>query len=389
MKPPASTQWVHESNVVIDEEVLYRERFTDPLAGVRPLRLTTFPFGNAHIYPEAPVCSPDGQRFIFARHHGSCGFCTYWIADLATLSIRQITDEPGATPPGFTPDGSAVYYAAENTIWNISPDSFERVPVHKLPDELRLATKTLSLSSCGTRLAAAWVGREEGGVFIVDLSAGQSRIIFSHRDARNAHVQYCRGPGHLVMVQVNDDSAYDDDGNMIRMTGDLGVSLHVINDDGSPVAVLPIGRSPLERVQGHQCWLGRDQAVISTTHRRDHIGAPWRQNRIVAATVGDESYRVVCEGEEEAFTHIHTTIDGRFWVSDCNRTGRIHVGSTRTGRHKRFFDSGATFGASQLTHPHPFFLADGKSIGWNSDVTGITQVFVACIPDGYLDDLDS
>jgi len=389
VKAPASTQWMYESNVVIDEEVLYQDRFTEPLAGVKPLRLTTFPFGNSHIYPEAPVSTPDGQRFIFARYHPPCGYCTYWIADLATLRIRQVTDEPGATPPAVTSDGSAMYYIADNCIWRISPESFERSPVYKLPDELRLSTGASSISSCGSRLAVAWSAEEEGGVMVVDLEAGESNIAFSHRDARNAHTQYCRGPGRLLLVQVNDGTLYDEDGNMIRMVGESGVSLHVIHDDGSPVAVLPLGRSPLERVQGHQCWVGREHSVIAPIHCRDNTGARWRQNRIMAATVGDESSRVVCEGVEEAFTHIHTTIDGRFWISDCNRTGRIYVGSTRTGRYKPFFDSGASFGAHQITHPHPFFLADGQSIGWNSDVTGITQIYVARIPDGFLEDLDS
>jgi len=111
MKPPASRTWVQESNVVFDEEVLFQPRFIDPLAGVMPLRLTTMPFGNAHIYPEAQVSTPDDQRFIFARHLPPCGIRTFWIADLTTRTIRQVTDEPDATqiyvariPNGFLND---------------------------------------------------------------------------------------------------------------------------------------------------------------------------------------------------------------------------------------------------------------------------------------------
>ena len=389
MKPPASRAWVHESNVVFDEEVTYQPRFRDPRTGIMPLRFTTMPFGNAHIYPEAPASTPDGQRFIFARHHPPCGFCTYWIADLTTLAIRQVTDEPGATPPAISPDGSAIFYFVENTLWRMSPESFQREPIHQAPETFRLVKWSSTISHCGTRLAGAWMGAEEGGVLVVDLTTGTSRSVYAHQDIRNAHAQYCRGPGNLLLVQVNDGMVRDSEGNVTRFTGDLGGRLVVVDDDGSQTRELGIGRSPLERAQGHQCWLGQDPVVISTIHCRDHLAAPWRQTRIVATAVGDSSHRVVCEGVEEAFTHIHTTLGGRFWTSDCNRTAGIYVGSVRTGRFKFFCDSGASFGAHQTTHPHPFFLGDGTSIGWNSDVTGATQVYVARIPDGFLDDLDS
>lgn len=388
-KPPASMVWVHESNVVIDEEVLYQERFADPSTGVRPLRLTTFPFGNAHIYPEAQVGTPGGNRFIFVRYHPPCGFRTYWMADLDTLAVRQVTDEPDATPPAVAPDGSAIYYAAGNTIWRMSPDSFERERAYEVPAERGVVTWPMTVSSCSSRLAVAWAGGEEGGLMVFDAATHEGRVVFSHRDVRNAHAQYCRGPGHLLLVQINDGMVRDDAGNVIRMVGDLGCRLCVMGDDGSGLSTLPIGVSPTERVQGHQCWMGRDPTVITPIHRRDGVAAPWRQDRIVAYTLGDDAYRVVCESGDAAFTHIHSTLDGRFFLTDCNRTGRIYVGSTRTGRMKRFCDSGASFGAHQSTHPHPFFLPGDQTIGWNSDATGVTQVMVARIPDGFLEELES
>jgi hypothetical protein len=389
VKPPASRAWEHESNVVFDEEVLYQERFTDPQTGIMPLRLTTLPFGNAHIYPEAPVSSPDGQRFIFARHHPPCGFCTFWIADLTTLAIRQITDEPNVRPPAIAPDGSAIYYFSGNTLWHMSPASFEREPIHEVPASFALASWISTVSHCGSRLAVAWMSPDQGGVIVIDLATGESRSIYARKDIRNAHAQYCRGPGNLLLIQVNDGMERDSDGNLLRFTGDLGGHLEVIDDGGADVREIGIGRTPHERIQGHQCWLGQGHTVISTTHWREKVTDPWRQNRIVTATADADSHHVICEGGEEAFTHVHTTLDGRFWVSDCNRTARIYVGSVRTGRFKLFCDSGASFGAHQTTHPHPFFLGDGKSVGWNSDITGVTQVYVARIPEGYLDDLES
>ena len=387
MKPAAATAWERESNVVFDEEVGYQDRFIDPVAGVRPLRLTTLPFGNAHIYPEAPVSTQDGRCFVFARHHPPCGFRTFWVADMATLSIRQVTDEPDATPPAFALDGSVLYYTGQSKVWRMVPGDFRREEVCDLPDDVVLKSTASTISSCGTRLACAASNGERVGALVVDLSTGHSALTISHPDAHNVHVQYCRGPGRLLLVQINHGIERDAAGNITRLAGDLGCALEVMQDDGTRVAVLPMGRSPLERVQGHQCWLGGEEKVISALHVRDSIEAPWHQHRIGVARVGAETYDVVCEGTHEAFTHIHTTRDGRYWVSDCNRTGRIYVGSTRTQRYKPFCDSGASFGAMQLSHPHPFFLADDAQIGWNSDVTGVNQVYVARIPDAFLDDL--
>ena len=37
---------------------------------------------------------------------------------------------------------------------------------------------------------------------------------------------------------------------------------------------------------------------------------------------------------------------------------------------------------------HPCFLGNAHAIGWNSDVTGIPQVYAAHVPEGFLDGLD-
>jgi len=166
----------------------------------------------------------------------------------------------------------------------------------------------------------------------------------------------------------------------------MGASLHVVNDDGSGHIKLPVGNSPLERVQGHQCWVGDKDMVITTLHRREAPDKPWIQDRVVTIVPGESAYRVV--GQGPGFTHIHTTPDGRFWVADCNRSGDIYVGSVTTGRFRLFAHSGSTFGAAQYTHPHPFFLGDGKAIGWNSDGTGVPQIYCARIPAGFLESLE-
>ena len=113
---------------------------------------------------------------------------------------------------------------------------------------------------------------------------------------------------------------------------------------------------------------------------------PPRHGRIPQETVvPGQDYRIV--GEGKGFTHIHASPDGEWWISDDNKTADIYIGSVRTARYKLLHRSGATFGSAQYAHPHPFFLGDGKSVGWNSDVTGVPQIYVARLPEGFLDSL--
>ena len=386
-KPPASSTWQGEANRNSDEEVAFQPRHCDAETGVRIIRMTCLPWVSNHIYPEAPAHTPDGRRFVFRRSNPFTGEGHYWVGDLQSLRIRRITDEPGAAAPLVAPDGSAYIYSVGRQIWRMDPDTFERQLWWDVPEEVGAIGAASTISHCGTRVAGSWSGPPDRfGAAVLDLKAQKAWVAFEHPDCRNAHTQYCRGPHYKIMVQVNDGIESDAHGNVIRLIGDDGASLHVANDDGSDPVKLNVGSQPLQRVQGHQCWLGPEVRAITTTHRRDAVDQPWRQDQIIAIAPGDPEGQVV--GEGEMFCHMHTTKDGRFWISDSNQTARIFIGSVRTGRYKVIVNSGSSFGANQGVHPHPFFLGDDRSIGWNSDVTGIPHIYVAPIPDGFCDDLE-
>jgi hypothetical protein len=383
MKPPASTVWLNESNEVGDEEVAFQDRWRDPDTGIAILRLTSQPCLNEHIYPEHPASTPDGRRFVFARTPALSRHTTYWIADLETHAVRQITDEPKAVAPVITPDGKEIYYSVGRAVWRLSPDTFEREACFVFPAQFSWVGGIRSVSHDGTRLLTAARGSSGlFGVAALEVATGRAWMVFEGPDVRNAHPQYSRNPDNWVMVQINDGIVLDEHDNILRLVGELGASLVVVGDDGRAPIRLNIGASMRERVQGHQCWLGAENRVISTLHVRESPASPWVQDRIVTIAPGEAAPRLVAQGE--GFTHIHTTPDGRFWVADCNRTARIFVGSLRTGRHGLFCGTGATFGAAQYTHPHPFFIGDGRAIGWNSDATGVPHIYCATVPEAFL-----
>jgi hypothetical protein len=382
---PASNTWSHESNKVFDEEVAFQKKFVDPETGILVIRLTNEPCVSHHIYPEAPISTPDGKRFIFARRPALSGKSTYWIGDLDLLAVRQITDEENASAPVVTPDGKSFIYSVGRQVKRMSPDTFEREVIFEAPPDLERLGGIVSVDYSGTRFLAA--AKEKGGEYglaVVEPFAGKVRIVYRNKDVRNPHGQYSKNADRKVLIQVNNGIEVDEHGNILKLVGEKGASLVVVNDDGTNPVILKAGFSMLERVQGHQCWVGPKDMVITCLHRRETVNSPWIQDRIVTVVPGQD-YRIV--GEGKGFTHIHTSPDGEWWISDDNKTADIYIGSVRTARYKLLHRSGSTFGSAQYAHPHPFFLGDGKSVGWNSDVTGVPQIYVARLPEGFLDSL--
>jgi hypothetical protein len=382
---PASNTWSYESNKVFDEEVAFQKKYIDPETGILVIRLTNEPCVSHHIYPEAPISTPDGKRFIFARRQALDGRSTFWIGDLDLLAVRQITDEERCSAPVVTPDGKWFIYSVGRQVKRMSPETFEREVIFEAPADFKHLGGIVSVDYSGTRFLASATDKSGlNGLAVVEPFAGKVRIVYSGPDVRNPHGQYSKNADRKVLVQVNNGMVVDKFNNIIKLVGEKGASLVVVNDDGTNPVILKAGFSMLERVQGHECWVGPKDQVLTTLHRRLTVNSPWIQDRVVAVVPG-EDYRVV--GQGKGFTHIHASPDGEWWISDDNRTADVYIGSVKTARYKLVHRTGSTFGSAQFAHPHPFFLGDGKSVGWNSDVTGVPQIYVARIPEGFLDEL--
>lgn len=381
--PPASLDWRRESNTVFDEEVAFQNRFCDPDTGLPIYRLTGEPVVNSNIYPEVPVSTTDGRYFIFSRRLPLSNRLTYWIADTKRCSVRQVTDEENATEPVLNAREDKFYYRLGHEIWSLSIPEFEREACLVLPESIEPVSGLRSFDQSGKyAVLAARSKTKPVGVAIIDLHTGMTEIVYNHPEALNPHPQLSRNAKTKVLIQVNNGIQFDKYGNLLSLVGEYGASLVVCELDGSNPTRLNVGYSLLERVQGHQCWSGKDNKVLTTLHRRESVSSEWIQDRIVIIGPKDETYRVV--GEGPGFTHIHADPDGEYWVSDCNRTGDIYIGSIKTGRFRLLVHSGSSFGSPQETHPHPFFIGCRNKIGWNSDKTGIPHIYFTNVPDEFM-----
>jgi hypothetical protein len=386
--PPASLTWRRESNLVFDEEVAFQPRFCDPDTGLPLYRLTGEPVVSSNIYPEVPVSTPDGRFFIFSRRAALSDQVNYWIADTQRFFIRQVTDEANATEPVLHPTGDKFLYRRGQEIWSLKIPDFTREIVLVLPDEVEPVSGLRSFDASGRyAVLAARSKKKPVGVAVVDFDSARVEFVYDHPKALNPHPQLSRHPSTMVLVQVNNGIKFDEHGNLLALVGENGASLVVCDLNGSHPTLLNVGFSPVERVQGHQCWLGSENKVLTTLHRRADLSSPWVQDRVALIAPGDETYRIV--GEGPGFTHIHADPGGEFWISDCNRSGDIFIGSIKTGRFRLVCHSSASFGSPQETHPHPFFIGNRNKVGWNSDTTGVPQIYFTEIPDEFFRNLSN
>ena len=95
---------------------------------------------------------------------------------------------------------------------------------------------------------------------------------------------------------------------------------------------------------------------------------------------------IVAEGPY--FWHSGASDDGEWIVADSNWPDEgLWLINVATKQRERLCFSFASQGHPQTTHPHPNLSDDGSMAVFASDRTGITQVYVAYLPEEMRDRL--
>ena len=381
-------------------------RETHAESGAQVTQLTSAALIHHHIYPEAPVFTPDSRLFVYSRFASVDAPREYWLCDMETHALRPLTrpaDEPSVHGPVVTPDGRWFVYvgvpaegaggageavlevrrlslddpaAPSEVVCTIS--GFRRpYPLGTItPDSRYYATSALEFREPGQPPIAS--------ILVADLHTGQMNCVHQGHDIFNAHVQFEPGAGHDLLIQHNRGGVIDDQGTIVRLVGDEGATFYIIDRAGGNLRRLNIGTPYSRGVQGHQVWLGPTGRILSTLVRRpgDDPAAP----DLVSIGPGEERPRPVAGGYH--YDHVAVSRDGRYFVCDVLPSADIVVGAVATGTVRVLCASGTSMGRPQYTHAHPFFSPDGRHVLFNSDRTGLGQIYTATVPDGFLASLD-
>ncbi|HOT37305.1 MAG TPA: oligogalacturonate lyase family protein [Candidatus Latescibacteria bacterium] len=331
---------------------------TDPLTGVRILQLTSYPVLSHTLYYHCPSITPDSKTLVFMTYNRAGRFSTpdAWRVNLDGTEIRPVTNREGLAGFVISPDGKTVYCQQGGTLlaapMENSPTGNIAYEVASIPDVVIGATLLGSITADGKWYIST--------AFLTDGSTALVRYATDGSEARVLKVAE-----YLVHVQVDQSDA----GRILYVAppDEKGRAMWVTDCDGGNPRTLNLRHST-----GHFVWFGKTGRLLSTVN--DPFGS------IVSIAEGEDEPQLIAKGGH--FWHAAGSQDGKWVVSDTNwpDIGLILI-NTETGLWAPLCKAEASEGHPQWTHPHPMFTPDGRHIVFNSDRTGIGQIYTVEIPE--------
>ncbi len=402
--------------------------FYDPNSprDLRVHRVTEDPKGASAVYPDRPSFLADGRRFIVQTSTGPA------ICDLdAGAALYPVFTEDAPRSILCSPDGRYGYFTASGqedsgslTVSRVDLETRHIEVVFHAEDRLPgadLPAKDFRMStvSVDNRRVAGMVTIGDGQsadsqrcVVMLDLDSGQANRVVANHDFNNPHLQYCRSTdpeaSHDLLIQMNHGAYLDErTGQFIGLgpPADKGVDVHAVRDDGSNWRDLPFGRDGLESCIGHQIWRGQDRSVVTVTLQNLDTSYGWAEGSAQEAIAGwpvpadkDSPHlgrlhpgarRVdLSQGfTRPRFCHLACDAAGlrfafdTFPIFDGERAGmQLIVGSAADLesplRFTYLLNTQVTFNKSKGYHAHPILSPDGSILLFNSNLTGIPQVYL-------------
>jgi len=348
---------------------------------------------KSNIYCEFPWCPPDSHCFVYARHFAEGPNSTEFVAcDFGTWAKRVVGRGGAATMA----NGGKFYYQRVNARGH---SEFVRVDLETeeeqiipLPDDLPRSRLDISP---GERYVAYCqhlsYAPQEFGVGLVDLQTGEFGIIHTDPYICNTHHQFEPGKGELLMVQHNRGCVFTPEGKMTLLVGPEGASIFALEVPSGKMHRLEVGPPYTYSISGHETWIGdTGEMLISLNIQEDY---DFGKGPIVGVRPGQPA-RVIAPGWE--LNHIGIEPSGRIFCGDCYEPDLIVLGSPVTNKALPIGPARATYQrgrnrpqpARADSHPHAYITPDRKWVIFNSDRTGVQQVYAAAIPEEMIGELE-
>jgi hypothetical protein len=199
--------------------------------------------------------------------------------------------------------------------------------------------------------------------------------------------------GRQLMVQHNRGCVFAPDGHMELLCGKEGCTLFLLSIPDGQVTRLKVGPPYTPSLSGHETWLGATGGLIATLNYVEDYD--YGKGRVVAVHPGQPA-REVCVPWE--LNHIGIEPSGRVFAGDAYLPDEIIIGSPHTDKAAVVCSSRATYNRARRrsgreglvhdSHPHAYITPDRRWVVFNSDRSGIQQVYAAGIPAAMVDQLE-
>ena len=332
----------------------------DPRSGLRIIRLTHSACISTNLYFEFCSFSPD-DRYVVILSQRYAGRDAPWDVMRARTDGTELvqmtdTDTLGGAVVVSTRQG-CIFYRADHELRRMDIASLEETVVAETPGKLdpELVTRG-SVDRAGTVYFGNMIDDDGMSVmFLLDLTTGESVPL--HEAGRHGHID-CDPSGKTVAFCA------------WRQGETPGH--YLIDADGQNLRPYPFNQF------AHNTWFGESGTLQGT------LLPPGRA--IVTHTEGDEEPTVLTSGRY--YWHSGASLDAQWIVADTNWPAQgLYLLHVPTRNVAYVCDPKASCSHPQWTHPHPALSANMKYVVYNSDMTGIGQVYLTEFTEEYLADI--
>ena len=353
------------------------------VSGSKVVQLTSQPVISVNVHMEQRFASANGRRIAIERQpFGKPP--ELWVCDLDTNRLYRI-DFGKAMTASFS--RNATYYltpSPKGRLMRVNLADLTTREILAISDDP--PPRKLAISHDERWLVAGpfWARDNLFRLDLIELASGKRTTLCELADIPNPHLQFDPGNADRLLVQVNRGSKFTPSAGLTRLSGPLGATLCLVAVPSGEVTPLPVGLPDTPAISGHSTWAGRSGRVVFTT-------APGVADRLLSNTgvfrhtPGEVKPVQIVSGQR--FNHLAVSDDGRFFIVDDHRTQTIHIGSIETGRSLKLCDSRTRQGKPQYSHAHPYLTPDNRHVIFNSNVTGVPQVYAATVLGALLEKL--
>lgn len=327
----------------------------DARSGVRIIRLTTGPCISMNLYFEMCSFTSDDQYVVFLsqRWAGRDASFDLFRARTDGLELVQLTECDDLNGIVVSPATNRVFYLSNGELQAVDLFSLKEEKIARVPG--RLAVQTHSLASIdfkGEQYFASCL--DENGVaslIRVHIPTGEVAILYQSQKQGHIHVNPAGDTLFFIDYQTS------------------GSKFFLIQPNGSGLRPYPFEQF------AHHSWLGE------TGKMQGALLPPGQA--LVTFREGDTKPEVLTAGRY--YWHSGCSRDGNWIVADTNWPQEgiflVHIpGKTVT----YVCNPMSTPSHPQWTHPHPSFSPGMKYILFNSDTTGVGQVYLAELTEAFL-----
>lgn len=347
-----------------------------------------------NIYCEFPWCPPSSRCFVYARKlpEGALNGHEFVACDFGTWEKRVIGQGGAATMA----NGGLFYYQRATANGG---QEFVRVDLDTGAEQVielpaGVPTHARLDISPGERYVAynqaLSFAPQRFAIGLADLQRGTAELIHEDEYICNTHHQFEPKEGKLLMIQHNRGCRYTPDGKLELLVGPEGCTLFALEVPSGKVIRLDVGPPYTASLSGHETWLGTTGEMLASLNLQEDYD--FGKGPIIGVRPGQPA-RTICAPWQ--VNHIGIEPSGRIFCGDAYEPDVIILGAPATDKSAVVCPARTSYlrarrrGAYYDSHPHAYVTPDRRWVVFNSDRTGVQQIYCAEIPTEMITELEA